>query len=150
VAGQRELAHESEADKHDLNVLQAIRLMNEIMVANFAAFHDLVSDKQYDLCHLAMLESVPGRDGTTGLEPLPMSGTRPPARTSLRTAAPRGLWARRPETAGGNVHPVHAGSSRIAVSPPSRCQAARSPAPTTPFTTVPGTQKTPLLIGKGP
>ena len=40
------------------------------MVANFTAFHDLVSDKQYDLCHLAMLESVPTGDGTTGLEPV--------------------------------------------------------------------------------
>src|SRR5262249_7788969 len=34
-------------------------------------------------------------------------------------------------------------------SPPSRCQAARSPAPTTRFTTAPGTQKALSMPGKG-
>jgi hypothetical protein len=41
---------ESEAGEHKLNAFQAIRPMDEVMVANFTAFHDLVSDKQYDLC----------------------------------------------------------------------------------------------------
>ena len=59
------------------------------------------------------------------------------------------LWATHPEIADGSVHHVQAVSSRVTLSPPSRCQAARSPAPTTPFTTVPGTQKSLLLIGKG-
>jgi hypothetical protein len=61
---------ESEAGEHNLNVFQAIRPMDEVMVANFTAFHNLVSDKQYDLCHLAMLENAPTGDGTTGLEPV--------------------------------------------------------------------------------
>ena len=39
-----ESAHiESEAGEHDLNVFQAARRMDEIMVANFMVFHDLVS-----------------------------------------------------------------------------------------------------------
>ena len=61
---------ESEAGEHNLNVLQAIRPMDEVMAANFTALHGLVSDKQYDLCHLAMLEGVPRGDETTGLEPV--------------------------------------------------------------------------------
>jgi pimeloyl-ACP methyl ester carboxylesterase len=40
---------ESEAGEHDLNVFQAIRRMDEIQVANFMVFHDLVSDEPYDL-----------------------------------------------------------------------------------------------------
>jgi pimeloyl-ACP methyl ester carboxylesterase/predicted glycosyltransferase len=45
-----ESAHiESEAGEHDLNVFQAIRRMDEILVANFMVFHDLVSDEPYDL-----------------------------------------------------------------------------------------------------
>jgi hypothetical protein len=45
-----ESAHiESEAGEHDLNVFQAARRMDEIMVANFMVFHDLVSDEPYDL-----------------------------------------------------------------------------------------------------
>jgi pimeloyl-ACP methyl ester carboxylesterase len=40
---------ESEAGEHDLNVFQAARRMDEIMVANFMVFHDLVSDEPYDL-----------------------------------------------------------------------------------------------------
>jgi hypothetical protein len=98
------------------------------MVANFTAFHDLVSDKQYDLCHLAMLEGVPRGTGPRDSNRSPMSGTRPPARTNLRTAAPRYLWARRPETAGGSVHQVQAVSSRVAPSPPSDRRATRNPA----------------------
>jgi len=45
-----ESAHlESEAGEHDLNVFQAGRRMDEIMLANFMVFHDLVSDEPYDL-----------------------------------------------------------------------------------------------------
>jgi pimeloyl-ACP methyl ester carboxylesterase/UDP:flavonoid glycosyltransferase YjiC (YdhE family) len=45
-----ESAHiESEAGEHDLNVFQAARRMDEIMVANFMVFHDLVADEPYDL-----------------------------------------------------------------------------------------------------
>ena len=45
-----ESAHiESEAGEHDLNVFQAARRMDEIMVANFMVFHDLVCDEHYDL-----------------------------------------------------------------------------------------------------
>ena len=45
-----ESAHiESEAGEHDLNVFQTARRMDEIMVANFMVFHDLVADEPYDL-----------------------------------------------------------------------------------------------------
>jgi pimeloyl-ACP methyl ester carboxylesterase/predicted glycosyltransferase len=45
-----ESAHiESEAGEHDLNVFQAARRMDEILVANFMVFHDLVCDEAYDL-----------------------------------------------------------------------------------------------------
>jgi pimeloyl-ACP methyl ester carboxylesterase/predicted glycosyltransferase len=45
-----ESAHiESEAGEHDLNVFQAARRMDEIMVANFMVFRDLTSDEPYDL-----------------------------------------------------------------------------------------------------
>ena len=45
-----ESAHiESEAGEHDLNVFQAARRMDEILVANFMVFHDLVTDEPYDL-----------------------------------------------------------------------------------------------------
>jgi len=45
-----ESAHiESEAGEHDLNVFQAARRMDEIMIANFMVFHDLTSDEPYDL-----------------------------------------------------------------------------------------------------
>ena len=45
-----ESAHiESEAGEHDLNVFQAARRMDEIMVANFMVFQDLVTDEPYDL-----------------------------------------------------------------------------------------------------
>jgi pimeloyl-ACP methyl ester carboxylesterase len=40
---------ESEAGEHDLNVFQAVRRMDEILVANFMVFQDLVSDEPYDL-----------------------------------------------------------------------------------------------------
>jgi predicted glycosyltransferase len=39
----------SEASEHDLNVFQAIRRMDEILVANFMVFHDAVTDGEYDL-----------------------------------------------------------------------------------------------------
>ncbi len=45
-----ESAHiESEAGEHDLNAFHAIRRMDEILVANFMVYHDLVSDEPYDL-----------------------------------------------------------------------------------------------------
>jgi pimeloyl-ACP methyl ester carboxylesterase len=40
---------ESEAGEHDLHVFQAIRQMDEILVANFMVFDDLVADEPYDL-----------------------------------------------------------------------------------------------------
>ncbi|WP_370618205.1 alpha/beta fold hydrolase [Mumia qirimensis] len=45
-----ECAHfEDEAAEHDLHAFQAIRRMDEILVANFGVFDDLVSDEPYDL-----------------------------------------------------------------------------------------------------
>jgi len=49
-----ELASESahiaaESSEHDLNAFQAIRRMDEILVANFMVFHDAVEDGEYDL-----------------------------------------------------------------------------------------------------
>jgi pimeloyl-ACP methyl ester carboxylesterase/predicted glycosyltransferase len=40
---------ESESAEHDLHCFQAWRRMDEILVANFMAFHDLIRDEQYDL-----------------------------------------------------------------------------------------------------
>jgi pimeloyl-ACP methyl ester carboxylesterase/predicted glycosyltransferase len=45
-----ESAHiESEAGEHDLNAFHAVRRMDEILVANFMVYYDLVSDEPYDL-----------------------------------------------------------------------------------------------------
>ena len=45
-----ESAHiESESAEHDLHAFQAIRRMDEILVANFMLFLDVVRDEQYDL-----------------------------------------------------------------------------------------------------
>ena len=45
-----ESAHiESEAGEHDVAVFEAVRQMDEILVANFMAFADLVDDEPYDL-----------------------------------------------------------------------------------------------------
>jgi pimeloyl-ACP methyl ester carboxylesterase len=45
-----ESAHiESEAAEHDLHCFQAFRRMDEILVANFMVFHDVVTDDHYDL-----------------------------------------------------------------------------------------------------
>ena len=45
-----ESAHiESEAAEHDLHCFQAIRRMDEILLANFMVFHDLVREEHYDL-----------------------------------------------------------------------------------------------------
>lgn len=49
-----ELANESahiasESSEHDLNAFQAIRRMDEILVANFMVFHDAVREGAYDL-----------------------------------------------------------------------------------------------------
>jgi pimeloyl-ACP methyl ester carboxylesterase len=40
---------ESESAEHDLHCFQAWRRMDEILVANFMVFHDLVESEQYDL-----------------------------------------------------------------------------------------------------
>jgi pimeloyl-ACP methyl ester carboxylesterase/predicted glycosyltransferase len=40
---------ESEAGEHDLNAFHAIRRMDEILVANFMVYHDLVCDEPYDM-----------------------------------------------------------------------------------------------------
>jgi predicted glycosyltransferase len=40
---------ESESAEHDLHAFQAIRKMDEILLANFMVFHDLVRDDYYDL-----------------------------------------------------------------------------------------------------
>ena len=39
----------SESSEHDLKVFQAIRRMDEILVANFMVFHDAVAEGEYDL-----------------------------------------------------------------------------------------------------
>ena len=45
-----ESAHiESEAGEHGLQMFQAYRAMDEIMLSNFMVFHDLVADQHYDL-----------------------------------------------------------------------------------------------------
>ena len=45
-----ESAHiEAEAGEHDLHAFQAIRRMDEILVANFHVFHDVVDAEQHDL-----------------------------------------------------------------------------------------------------
>nr|BFE77610.1 hypothetical protein GCM10020093_002110 [Planobispora longispora] len=45
-----ESAHvESEAGEHDLHCFQALRRMDEILLANFMVFHDVVRDEPYDL-----------------------------------------------------------------------------------------------------
>jgi pimeloyl-ACP methyl ester carboxylesterase/predicted glycosyltransferase len=40
---------ESESAEHDLHCFQAIRRMDEILLANFMVFHDLVRDEPYDV-----------------------------------------------------------------------------------------------------
>jgi pimeloyl-ACP methyl ester carboxylesterase/predicted glycosyltransferase len=40
---------ESECAEHDLHCFQAIRRMDEILLANFMVFHDIVLDEHYDL-----------------------------------------------------------------------------------------------------
>ena len=40
---------ESEAAEHDLHAFQAIRRMDEILIANFMVFHDLAREADYDL-----------------------------------------------------------------------------------------------------
>jgi predicted glycosyltransferase len=40
---------ESESSGHDLHCFQAIRRMDEILIANFMVFHDVVRDEPYDL-----------------------------------------------------------------------------------------------------
>ena len=39
----------SESAEHDLHCFQALRRMDEILLANFMLFHDVVRDEQYDL-----------------------------------------------------------------------------------------------------
>jgi hypothetical protein len=40
---------DSEAREHELNVFQAFRGMDEILLANFMVFHDVIADTPYDL-----------------------------------------------------------------------------------------------------
>jgi pimeloyl-ACP methyl ester carboxylesterase/predicted glycosyltransferase len=40
---------ESESAEHDLHCFQALRRMDEILLANFMVFHDVVRDEQYDI-----------------------------------------------------------------------------------------------------
>ncbi|MEX0816989.1 MAG: alpha/beta fold hydrolase [Gaiellales bacterium] len=40
---------ESESAEHDLHAFQAIRRMDEVLLANFMVFHDLVREEQYDV-----------------------------------------------------------------------------------------------------
>ncbi len=40
---------ESQAGEHDLHAFQAIRTMDEVLVANFMVFHDLVTEEHHDL-----------------------------------------------------------------------------------------------------
>ena len=40
---------QSQAGEHDLHAFQAVRSMDEILVANFMVFQDLVTDEQFDL-----------------------------------------------------------------------------------------------------
>ena len=40
---------ESECAEHDLHCFQAIRRMDEILLANFMLFHDVAGGDQYDL-----------------------------------------------------------------------------------------------------
>jgi len=52
--GSKQLASESghmesESAEHDLHCFQAWRRMDEILVANFMLFHDVIQDDQYDL-----------------------------------------------------------------------------------------------------
>ncbi len=50
VALANESGHiESESAEHDLHAFQAIRRMDEILVANFMVFHDVVAAEQYDV-----------------------------------------------------------------------------------------------------
>jgi pimeloyl-ACP methyl ester carboxylesterase/predicted glycosyltransferase len=45
-----ESAHiESESAEHDLHAFQAIRRMDEILLANFMVFHDVVAERRHDL-----------------------------------------------------------------------------------------------------
>ena len=44
-AGQRVGAHRGRGGEHDLHAFQAIRRMDEILVANFMVFHDVVRDE---------------------------------------------------------------------------------------------------------
>jgi predicted glycosyltransferase len=45
-----EVSHiESESAEHDLHCFQAIRRMDEILIANFMVFHDIVREDAYDL-----------------------------------------------------------------------------------------------------
>jgi pimeloyl-ACP methyl ester carboxylesterase len=45
----RHIAAEAHQDEHELNVFEAWRRMDEILVANFMVFHDVVRDQSYDL-----------------------------------------------------------------------------------------------------
>ena len=48
LAGESEHI-QSEAGEHELNVFEAFRRMDEILLSNFMVFHDVVSEDQYDV-----------------------------------------------------------------------------------------------------
>jgi hypothetical protein len=121
----------------------AVQLLDEVRAWGFHAydFETYLADLSDEATEV-VAEHLPRKNS-----PLSVLVQHEREETGMRL---RDLWARRPAIAGDSVHRVQAVSSRVALSPLSHCQAARSPAPTTPFTTVPSTQKTLLLIGKGP
>jgi pimeloyl-ACP methyl ester carboxylesterase len=49
LAGESSHIQSEAVGEHELNVFQAFRRMDEILVANFMVFHDLIRDEQYDL-----------------------------------------------------------------------------------------------------
>ena len=65
---------ESESGEHDLHAFQAIRRMDEILVANFMVFDDLVRERDYDLV---------GR--RRGLGPRPLPAREPRASSARRS-----------------------------------------------------------------
>jgi hypothetical protein len=63
---------EREAGDHDLHCFQAIRRMDEILVANFMVFHEVVVEGGYDL----VVATRPGTSTTTGTRTPSSSGPR--------------------------------------------------------------------------
>jgi hypothetical protein len=119
----------------------AVQLLDEVRAWGFHAydFETYLADLSDEATEV-VAEHLPRKNS-----PLSVLVQHEREETGMRL---RDLWASHPAIAGGSVHHVHAVSSRATPSPPSRRQAARSTAPTTRFTTVPGTQKALSLLGK--